>query len=564
MKRRLCVKAWRLWAAATVCGLGTLGAAEAYRALPLKTYRDKMVGGWLGQMAGVGWGGPTEFRWQGKIIPEEKLPKWKPEMINQFHQDDIYVEMTFLRTLELYGWDVSIRQAGIDFANSRYPLWHANNAGRENLRAGIAPPDSGHPKFNRHADDIDYQIEADYAGLICPGLPQAAIELGEKFGRLMNYGDGLYGGQFISGMYAAAFFETNVEKVVRAGLACIPHGSQYAEAVRDVLRWHRQYPEDWTRTWQEVERKYHHNPAYRRFSCSGPDSDFDIDAKINGAYVVIGLLYGGGDLERTIKIATRCGQDSDCNPSSAGGVVGTILGRSGIPKRFVSALDTNAVFSHTAYNFAKLTAVCERLARQAVLRYGGRVASEPEETFLIPAQRPKPSPLEQCWAPGPPLGVRYTPEEAAKIRVDSAAAQLRKAFSRRFPGWRLVRCGRSMDPGLRAKFRGRRNVFLTHPVSEQVPCVMAWAGSLAGARRPVLRLVCAHDPRGDWELAVRVNGKEILRTPVGPDTAKEGWLEKAIDLSPWAGQDSVKIEVWNAANGWRYEAAYWAELRVAR
>ena len=53
--------------------------------------------------------------------------------------------MTFLRTLEQYGLDVSIRQAGIDFANSRYPLWCANDAGRKNLRAGIAPPDSGHP-----------------------------------------------------------------------------------------------------------------------------------------------------------------------------------------------------------------------------------------------------------------------------------------------------------------------------------------------------------------------------------------------------------------------------------
>ena len=52
-------------------------------------------------------------------------------MVNDaFGQDDLYVEMTFLRTLEQHGLDVSIRQAGIDFANSGYPLWHANEAGR--------------------------------------------------------------------------------------------------------------------------------------------------------------------------------------------------------------------------------------------------------------------------------------------------------------------------------------------------------------------------------------------------------------------------------------------------
>ena len=196
--------------------------AQQMRRLSLETYRDKMAGGWIGQMAGVGWGGPTEFKWKGEIIPLDKIPKWKPKMINQFHQDDIYVEMTFLRTLEVHGWDVSIRQAGIDFANSGYPLWHANRAGRDNSARGIAPPDSGHPQFNEHADDIDYQIEADYAGLIAPGMPNVAIELGEKFGRLMNYGDGLYGGQFVSGMYAEAFFEDDPMKIVEAGLKCIP------------------------------------------------------------------------------------------------------------------------------------------------------------------------------------------------------------------------------------------------------------------------------------------------------------------------------------------------------
>ena len=148
-----------------------VAAETQFCRIAIKDYVDKMKAGWVGQMVGVGWGGPTEFRYKGQIIPEDKMPKWQPELVNQFEQDDIYVEMTFLRTLEEYGLDVSIRQAGIDFANSGYALWHANRYGRQNLRNGIAPPDSGHPKFNKHADDIDYQIEADYSGLIAPGLP---------------------------------------------------------------------------------------------------------------------------------------------------------------------------------------------------------------------------------------------------------------------------------------------------------------------------------------------------------------------------------------------------------
>jgi len=386
------------------------------RTLPVSVYLDKMKAGWIGQMAGVGWGDVTEFKYQGRICPAAEMPKWKPALVNQYHQDDIYVEMTFVRSLEEYGWGVSLRQAGIDFANSGYPLWHANKFGRKNLRAGIAPPDSSHPQFNAHADDIDYQIEADFSGLLAPGLPTLAMELGEKFGRLMNYGDGLYGGQFIGGMYSEAFFETDVVKIVEAGLRCIPAASQYHECISDVLKWHSEDPADWEKTWQKVNDKYQKNPDYRKFSCEKKD-EFNIDAKINGAYVVMGLLFGGGDPEKTITIAARCGQDSDCNPSSAAGVLFTTIGFDKLPDTFKSALKTNVEYDHTPYTFSKLTSVCEKLARQGVERAGGCVRRDDKagEVLVIPVVDPKPGPALSCWAPGPIAGSKFTAEEMAKI-----------------------------------------------------------------------------------------------------------------------------------------------------
>ena len=397
-----------------------VAAAETdtkYRRLPISEFRDKMAAGWLGQMIGVGWGAPTEFKFNGRIIPEENVPKWTPGRINQYNQDDIYVEMTFLRSMEEYGFDVSIRQAGIDFANSGFKLWHANRFGRENLRNGIAPPDSGHPKYNAHADDIDYQIEADYSGLISPGMPNVGIELGEKFGRLMNYGDGLYGGQFVAGMYSEAFFEDDPQKVIEAGLACVPAESQFAEAVRDTIRWHAENPDDWQAAWQLIEAKYQDNPDYRRFSCS--KGDFNIDAKLNAAYIVMGLLYGDREIEKTTVISMRCGQDSDCNPSNATGVLCTMIGADALPDRYVSALDRTPKFSHTAYDFDGLLDVCEKLAREAVILQGGRIekGADGNELFVIPVNSPKPTALEQCWEPGPAAEFRFTEEEMKQIKV---------------------------------------------------------------------------------------------------------------------------------------------------
>lgn len=529
--------------------------------LSLDEYVDRMKAGWIGQMVGVGWGGPTEFRYTGAIIPEQEIPAWRPEMVNQFWQDDLYVEMTFLRTLERYGLGVSIRQAGIDFANSRYPLWHANRQGRENLRNGIAPPDSGHPQFNPHADDIDYQIEADFSGLIAPGIPQAAIDLGEVFGRLMNYGDGVYGGQFVGGMYAAAFFEKEPVKIVEAGLQCIPSRSQYAETIRDVLRWYRQYPRDWQRTWELVEQKYNGNPDYRRFSCT--QGNFNIDAKLNGAYIVMGLLYGQGDIERTVVISTRCGQDSDCNPSNAAGILFTTIGYSRLPERFKSHLDTRASFAHSDYTFEKLIDVCVKLARQAVVRYGGRVERNGNggEVWQIRVKPPRPSRLVQSWSPEPPSGVRYSPGEMARIRELPWARALAKSFEEWAPGWSLHHCGEDMDPGLRPEWNGRKNVFMTHPLDRQTPCVIARTVEIPADRKVLLRLTVGHHPGGDWTLVVRANGEELLRQTVGEKTAQNGWLDVTVDLSRYAGQ-KVRIELLNEPNGWSWEAGYWAKIDI--
>lgn len=545
---------------AIIANLSAAGADQSeFRRLSLREYRDRMQGGWLGQMAGVAWGAPTEFKWKDAIIPADKVPLWKPEMINEaFPQDDLYVEMTFLRTLEQYGLGVSIRQAGIDFANSRYPLWCANNAGRKNLRAGIAPPDSSHPQFNNRPNDIDYQIEADFSGLIAPGLPQFAIECGEKFGRLMNYGDGMYAGQFIGAMYAAAFFESDPEKIAQTALQAIPADCQYAEMVRDLIAWHRADSNDWEKTWQLCQKKYRENPEFQKAS------NGDIDCKINGAYVLLGLLYGNRDLDRTIMLSMRCGMDSDCNPSSAAGVLATTFGAARLPQRFTSALSQEAIFSHTAYSFPQLIEVSEKLARQVVLRAGGKVLRDAgEEFFLIPVRVPQPSRLELSWAPGPIANSRFTPAEMEQINADNVPSHMHAAVEDFAAGWEIANCGPDMEPGLRPEYAGRQNVLVTHPLDSSTGCVLSRKINVPAGKKTLLRVVVGHDSRGDFDLLVRANGKELLRQPVNKQTStNDPWLTQDVDLSQFAGKKALKLELINQPSGWSYEAAYWAEIAV--
>jgi hypothetical protein len=117
-------------------------------------------------------------------------------------------------------------------------------------------------------------------------------------------------------------------------------------------------------------------------------------------------------------VATRCGLDSDCNPSNACGVLFTTIGYDKLPETFKSALKTNIKYDHTPYDFATLVSVCEKLARAGVDRAGGCVRKDAEtagDAFVIPVREPKPGPAQPCWAPGPIEGSRFTPEEMAQI-----------------------------------------------------------------------------------------------------------------------------------------------------
>jgi len=93
------------------------------------------------------------------------------------------------------------------------------------------------------------------------------------------------------------------------------------------------------------------------------------------------------------------------------------VGLKRLPERFTAKLDRQSVFSHTAYNFDRLSDVCVKLAREAVLRAGGRVDKDEQggEVWVIPVEEPRPGTLEQCWNPGPIAESRFTEEERQKI-----------------------------------------------------------------------------------------------------------------------------------------------------
>ncbi len=372
----------------------TMAPAAGERRLTRAALEDKIRGGWAGQMIGVSYGQETEFKAIGTMI-EGPLPTWSPELVARaLDQDDLYVEMTFMDVMERRGLDATTVDHGEAFRTSQYMLWHANAGARRLLNRGVPPGMSGHPLYNMHANDIDFQIEADFIGLMTPGLPQDANRFCERVGRVMNYGDGLYGGMFVAGLYSAAFFATDPRLVVEQALESIPAGSGYAAVIRDVLEWSKAHPADWKTTWQLIEDKWNKDD-----SCpDGAMHRFNIDARLNGAYIALGLLYGGGDFAKTMEVSMRAGQDSDCNPASAAGVLGVMLGYSKIPAQWTSGLPAVAdkKFSYTTYSYNDVVRLSLERALALVKGAGGTVT---DTDVRVPFQAPLAPKLEQ-WTMG--------------------------------------------------------------------------------------------------------------------------------------------------------------------
>ncbi len=395
---------WKLWvvviALIIFAGPALTSAAETVE-ISRAELLDKIRGAWVGKAYGVALGGPTEFKNMGTII-EGPIEMDEAGLKKLPRQDDLFVNMAFLQMVADNGFDTPAEVFAEAFAYAGFGLGHANSQARQNILAGVPADMSGHPKYSPHAEDIDFQIEADFIGLIHPGLPETAWDMCDRVGHIMNYGDGFYGGVFVAAMYAAAFVQDDPHEIVASGLKALPPDSGYAEVIRDVIRLYKEHPKDWRATWHELQEKWGHEDRCP-WGVTGAHGSlkgmFNISASLNGAYIVLGMLYGEGDFDKTVEISTRAGQDSDCNPSTAAGVLGAMMGYDGLPEHVKDAIAPymDVQFSHTIYSIETASQAALELGIANIEAHGGNEVDGVVSIDVQPFTAP-PGPAEVAFA----------------------------------------------------------------------------------------------------------------------------------------------------------------------
>jgi len=336
--------------------------------------KDRMLGAWFGRVVGNMLGKPVEGWSKNRI--EEYLKKagcypldyYIPEIIphveKEFQEyyksgglwgnmnkalgdDDLDYTVLGLLLLERKGFNFTTDDVGEEWLN-RLPFNLTYTAEREayrNLTLGLKPPETA-IFWNPYREWIGAQIRADPWGYANPTRPWSAAEMAYRDAGLSHVKNGVYGEMLVAAMVASAFIESEPLKVVEKGLLCIPGESRLAEAVRYCID-----------LWKKCGD---FNAAYEK-AMSKYGSYHPVHTINNTVIVVLALLYGNRDFEKSICLSVSGGLDTDCNGATVGSIVGAMVGFKCIPEKWYSPLNNTLETALSGLKELKISELADRM-----------------------------------------------------------------------------------------------------------------------------------------------------------------------------------------------------------
>jgi hypothetical protein len=291
--------------------------APAVSEIPSEALLDRIYGGWVGMLIGGLEGLPHEFKY--KEQPRDTLPEFTFLEKGARSDDDNDFEWTHLFFMDKEG-TIKLpyrRLVEIWRANMNSGIWVANKKARELMDQGVVPPETGAVARNPHAwYNLSGQFCVESYGLIAPGMPRTAADIGLHYARIAVSEEPLQATQFWTSLISLrAFHDGPIEQAMQRALDAVDPKSVMAAVVADAQRAFHAHPNDWKAARQELHRKW---CVERKWN--------DNSTPVNGAAVCLALLFGGNDFYRTLQYAMALGYDADCNAATAGTVAGVRLG----------------------------------------------------------------------------------------------------------------------------------------------------------------------------------------------------------------------------------------------
>ena len=300
-------------------------------------YAQRVYAGVLGKIIGVYLGRPFEG-WSNEKIERElgEVNYYVHERLEQplvVTDDDISGTFTFIRALAENGNDPRLTAAQIGdwwrntIIEGRTILWwgglglSTEHTAFLRLKAGMRAPNSGSIAANGVivAEQIGAQIFVDGWGMVCPSDPEKAAHFAGLAASVSHDGEAKYGAQVIAAMEAAAFVERDLNALLDTAANFIPKDSVIYKLMGDVREWADTNGDDWRATLKQIQDRY----GYDKFGGN-------CHMVPNHAVILLGLLHGRDDFQRSLMIANTAGWDTDCNSGNVGCLLGIKNGLAGL------------------------------------------------------------------------------------------------------------------------------------------------------------------------------------------------------------------------------------------
>jgi len=307
-----------------------------YQKIAVAEYQDKVKASWLGQIIGNTYGLSYEFKFIDQPGPNkfpygfgEYLAKVK-EVNGAFSDDDTDIEYMYLLQMEKQGSTPSYSALANAWQHHvREKVWVANRQAVALMHAGYSPPLTGHKTLNPQWFQIDPQLVNEIWAVTAPGMIDYAAAKTRWAGRIPSDDFGIDPAVMYGAMFSAAFFERDIVRLIDVGLAALPAQSRFAAIVRHMQQLHKQYPNDWQKARAVMAEHY-----YRAFDYN-KNAWLVVDANLNGACAILALLYGEGDFQKTLDMASAMGFDADNQAASMSGLLGIVGGTAILPKNLL-------------------------------------------------------------------------------------------------------------------------------------------------------------------------------------------------------------------------------------
>ena len=319
------------------------------------TYLDKVRGCWAGKNIGGTLGAPMEGN-----LNMQNVTFYTQELNGvPAPNDDLDLQLVWLAAVETRGIDqITPRLLGEYWDQCIIAPCSEYSICKMNIAQGFMPPMSGAVNNDVFKYSNGAWIRSDIWACLCPGAPDEAIRLGYIDSCADHCEEGIWAEMFTCALESAAFVCGDVREIIEIALCKIPAESELAKAVVRAI-----HCRDAGMTWQEARQTLM--------------KEFNIKthrAAVNLGFVIIGLLYGEGDFDKSICTAVNCGDDTDCTGATVGALFGIMRGRSGIPQRWLDPIGesiSTICISHFPFNFLyglpkTLEALSQRTARAAL------------------------------------------------------------------------------------------------------------------------------------------------------------------------------------------------------